>query len=150
MTQELERLIPHRGPMLLLNRILYTGMDKATCEVVIEEQSLFCVQGAVPAWVGIEYMAQTIATYAGAIDLANGEKEPSIGFLLGCRNYKVEVPEFTVGQHLIIEAFPVFIDDAMGNFKATISIDGRLVAETTMNTYKPNAEMIEFLKAGKA
>ena len=53
-------------------------------ELVVPEAGLFVEDGQVPAWVGIEYMAQAIAAWAGCRARAAG-KPPQLGFLLGSR-----------------------------------------------------------------
>ena len=65
-------LVPHRPPMLLLDRVLSYDGECVVCETVLEHDSPFVEQGHVPALVGIEYMAQTIAAGAG---LSAREKE---------------------------------------------------------------------------
>ena len=58
-------LVPHRPPMLLLDRVLSYDGECVVCETVLEPESPFVDEGEVPAIVGIEYMAQTIAAGAG-------------------------------------------------------------------------------------
>ena len=58
-------LVPHRPPMLLLDRVLSYDGECVVCETVLGPDSPFVEQGHVPAVVGIEYMAQTIAAGAG-------------------------------------------------------------------------------------
>ena len=67
-------------------------------------------EGKIPAWVGLEYMAQAISAYAGIIARQNGE-EPSIGFLLGTRRYDTHVDSFTPGQQLRVNVREVFRDE---------------------------------------
>ena len=47
------------------DRILRWDQDGIEAELVVPEAGLFIEDGAVPAWVGIEYMAQAIAAWAG-------------------------------------------------------------------------------------
>ena len=101
----IEQVLPHRPPMILLDNFIEAGADYAICTLTITEQSPFydAASQTVPAYVGIEYMAQTIAAYAGASNLAKGGAV-KIGFLLGSRKYQPTVTVFKAGSTLEISA----------------------------------------------
>ncbi|MFS2044934.1 hypothetical protein ACEN9Z_12955 [Stenotrophomonas geniculata] len=61
----IEEVVPHRQDMCLLQRITHWDQDTLEAELVVPEAGLFVENGEVPAWVGIEYMAQAIAAWAG-------------------------------------------------------------------------------------
>jgi hypothetical protein len=82
----IEEVVPHRQDMCLLERITHWDQDTIEAELVVPEAGLFVEDGQVPAWVGIEYMAQAIAAWAGCRARAAG-KPPQLGFLLGSRRY---------------------------------------------------------------
>ena len=63
-----EDLVPHSGSMLLLDRVLEYGDDWLKAQITIRKDSMFCDNDSVAALVGIEYMAQTIAAFAGKND----------------------------------------------------------------------------------
>ena len=90
-TFDLEILLPHRAPMILLSRAVDYSDDFAQAEVLITEQSAFfdAALGGVPTWVGMEYMAQTIGVWAGHQQLSNN-KPVQAGCLLGCRSYSCD------------------------------------------------------------
>ena len=75
------RLLPHASPMIMIDRVVSVSEDYFEAEVVVRPDSLFCDGTAVNAWVGIEYMAQAVAAYAGAEAIAAG-RPVKIGFLL--------------------------------------------------------------------
>ena len=80
--------IPHRPPMLLINRMIEVGEKFSKALVFIDSEASFYEQGlGVPNWIAIEYMGQTAALIAG-YQLENNLREPSLGFLLGTRSYK--------------------------------------------------------------
>lgn len=97
-------LVPHRPPMLLLDRVLSYDGERVVCETVLEAGSPFVEQGRVPAVVGIEYMAQAIAAGAGLSARDSGETTARMGFLLGCRDSAIAVDSFQVGDRLTVEA----------------------------------------------
>ena len=61
----IEDVVPHRQDMCLLERITQWDQDAIEAELVVPEAGLFVEDDQVPAWVGIEYMAQAIAAWAG-------------------------------------------------------------------------------------
>ena len=142
---ELLKYLPHRPPMVLLDEVISINEEKAVCRVKISEKSLFFEQGHVPAWVGLEYIAQTIAAYAGKLSHDKGDAA-SIGFLLGARRYASEVSRFEDGQVLEIEVFPNYSDGSMGHFKGVIRSGEEVIAEATLTTYQPTPEMLEEMK----
>jgi len=116
----IESYVPHRDPMLLIHRLLDAGPLHAVAEVTVPADGLFVRDGRVPAWVGIEYMAQTIAAWSGARDLAEG-REPRQGMLLGTRRYQATVSDFVPGMVLRVDARQEFVaDNGLGMFDCRI------------------------------
>jgi len=90
---------------------------------------------AVPAWAGIEYMAQTIAAYVG-IKARQANEPIRMGFLLGTRRYSSNVAAFKVGATLTIRAEKIMQDDGLGVFDCRIK--GEAVEVTAnLNVYQP-------------
>ena len=143
----IQKLIPHRSPMILLDEVLSANEEGARCRVKIREESLFFEKGSVPIWIGMEYMAQCVAVFGGHYSLAESQNV-GIGFLLGTRKYKAHVESFALGQELIIEAKLNLRDEMLSNFDCKIFCNSNLLVEASLTTYKPNSEMLEKLKKG--
>jgi len=83
---ELLNLIPHRGKMMMLDRINKYDIQKKCLEAEysITEECLFYndKEGGVPSWVGFEFIAQAISAFIGIRDSENG-KPPKEGYILG-------------------------------------------------------------------
>ena len=117
--QGLEQWIPHRDKLVLLDEAVEVDATKAIAKVEIREDSLFCEDGRVPAWVGIEYMAQTMAVYSGGI--AKETSSPvSIAFLLGARRYQAKRSHFKLGEILMVHISPQMIHDQISSFNCEI------------------------------
>ncbi len=136
----LEQLISHRPPMILLSRFVSADDTSACCEVDIESSSLLFqteLQG-VPSYAGLEYMAQTIACYAGAQALANGT-EVKVGFLLGSRKYEPSVPVFPCGWTLRVTAEKVMMEQSgLSVFDCQIFHQQQLLAKANVNVFQPD------------
>ncbi|WP_340122256.1 hotdog family protein [Methylobacter svalbardensis] len=128
-------LIPHAGSMVLLDRIIDYDDQGLTAELVVRGDGLLGDDQSVPAWVGIEYMAQTIAAYAGV--MAKKVNEPiRLGFLLGTRRYRSNVAAFKVGSTLTIRVKNIMQDDNLGVFDCRILGEGVEVT-ANLNVYQP-------------
>lgn len=138
----IEQFIVHRSTMSLLDRVLEASDDFAVSEVVISSASPFWREGhGVPAYVGLEYMAQTIAVFDGGRRLKTGA-EPSIGFLLGTRRYQSKVGYFVEGQVLQVRVKVSFSDGGMAAFDCMIGSGEEELVSASLNVYRPeNGEM---------
>jgi len=128
-------LIPHSGSMVLLDRIIDYDDQGLTAELAVRGDGLLGDDKAVPAWAGIEYMAQAIAAYAGVMARRVGEPI-RLGFLLGTRRYTSNVAAFKVGATLTIWVKKIMQDDNLGVFDCRILGDGVEIT-ANLNVYQP-------------
>ena len=129
-------LLPHSGPMVLISEPARFGDTWAEATVRIGEDSLFYRPGhGVPSWVGAEYMAQTIALYAGIGRRQAGE-DIQIGLLIGCRRYEVETEYFPLGSQICIHVDEVWRDNQMAVFECAIESRKQL-ARAQLNVFSP-------------
>jgi len=131
--------LPHRPPMVLLDRVVEIAKTHAVCEVTLHVDSPFCDGAAVPGWVGIEYMAQTIGVLAGWRALEK-QLPVRIGFLVGTRNYQSHVPQFHVGDVLRIAVNEeVSTDSGLVAVCCMLhNVTGTLLAEASLLVFQPN------------
>ena len=93
-------LMPHRGPIVLLDRVVAHDGKSTTAAVCIEKQRwLRRGDGSVASWLAVEYMAQCIAAHEGLIALAENRPPPQ-GFLMAASNLRLEVSHFEAEQEL--------------------------------------------------
>ncbi|WP_186001820.1 MULTISPECIES: hotdog family protein [Corallococcus] len=130
-------LVPHAGRMRLLDRVLEGDTDSIVAEVTVREDSLFFEGGAVGGWVGIEYMAQAVAAWAGWHARQRGET-PRVGFLLGTRRYQCSRPVFKAGDCLRVEVIRQFsADNGLGQFDCTLTLGTEQVATAALTVFEP-------------
>jgi predicted hotdog family 3-hydroxylacyl-ACP dehydratase len=131
--------------MVLLDRLISVDQENLCAEVAIHPGSLFCGADGVGAWVGIEYMAQAIAAYAGHAAKLRGEPV-KIGFLLGSRRYECSRPVFAVGSVLRVHVQRVLqSENGLGSFECHIDEMEQRLATATVTVFQP-ANANEFLK----
>ncbi len=62
----LAELLPHAGDMILIDQVLSFDEEQIQTRLTVKPGGLFNrADGSLPAWVGIELMAQSVAAYAG-------------------------------------------------------------------------------------
>jgi len=142
---DIRRFLPHSGVMVLLDRLLEVGPEDLWAEVTIRPDSMFCDAHGVPGWVGVEYMAQAIAAYAGyAAQLCNDAVK--IGFLLGTRRYEANCPSFAIGSQLKVHVHRILqADNGIGSFECHIHSAGQQLASATVTVFQP-ADAAVFLE----
>jgi predicted hotdog family 3-hydroxylacyl-ACP dehydratase len=134
--------------MILLSALLHCDAESVRAITHINAASPFfdADLDAVPAHIGLEYMAQTVAAWGGANARAGGGSV-KLGFLLGTRRYQPQVPAFPRGAELVIEAREVMRDDSgLGVYQCTIHGQGELWVEARLNVFQPDTPPTELRK----
>ncbi len=134
----MEELLTHRGNMLLLDHVVAAGPDHVRVAAVVDGNAWYAdAEGAMPAWIGIELMAQAIGTLVGLV--ARGQNlPPRQGMLLGTRSFTTRRAAFARGENLEITAREVFKEtNGLAAFDASIEIAGETVAEATLKVFEP-------------
>ncbi|WP_257312820.1 ApeP family dehydratase [Geothrix fuzhouensis] len=128
-----ETLLPHRGPSLLLDRILERSDEHCLARVRVAPGAWYLDErGEAPAWVALEWMAQAASAFSGSRHLRAG-RAPRVGFLLGTRRFETVVPAFPVGTEFEVEARLIFIDDLGPSAFACLVRDGAdILARATL------------------
>jgi predicted hotdog family 3-hydroxylacyl-ACP dehydratase len=130
-------LLPHRPPMLLIDKVL--AWDDSYLEAIVEHTSpnIFTdANGNVPAWVGIEYMAQAVGAWVGIQSLEKGGSV-RIGFLLGTHKYLSFCDHFSEAETLLVRVDKLMLDqDNLGLFDCSISSD-KVLAKAQIKAIQP-------------
>ena len=138
--KDMDAWVPHRGAMSLLDRVEHVDAHSVVAWVTVPADGLFATDAGVPAWVGIEYMAQAVAAWSGARARTQGGS-PKIGFLLGSRRYEAHEPVFAAGAALRVSAQCELVgDNGLGMFDCRIEHGGRELAVARLSVFEPPAE----------
>lgn len=130
-------LMPHAGDMILLDHVLAFDDDSIRTQLTVKSGGLFnLADGSMPAWVGVELMAQSVAAFAGCQGRLKDEPV-QLGFLLGTRKFECNVAAFPAGAQLHILATRSLQDDnGMGVFECQLS-GPDIQATARLNVYCP-------------
>ncbi len=138
MKKNLQKILPHDPPMILIDELVDVDLENETVEAAVrisEDKILYdkTIKGMSPL-AGIEFMAQTAGCYAY---FKNGEKEPKIGYLLGSRAYNCSIEKFELGKEYKILAKQTFSDTELVSFECFIYNDGVECVNAVVNVYQP-------------
>jgi len=134
----IETLVPHAGPMRLIGDVIDHRPERTRCRVEVDRSRLFQRDdGTVPAWVGIEYLAQCVAAHGGLV--AHGLGLPARpGLFLGSRSVELHVESFESGATLCAEAQHLRGDLGLVSFACRLTRDAGDVdalVEGNLNVY---------------
>ena len=133
----LAELLPHAGDMILIDQVLAFDEEQIQTRLRVRAGGLFNREdGSLPAWVGIELMAQSVAAYAGCRAHLQG-RPVELGFLLGTRKFECNVEHFPLDVELHIHALRSLEDDnGMGVFECHLTGPG-IHASARLNVFRP-------------
>jgi len=125
--------VVHRPPMLLLDRLVEIGPKHAICEWRVREGDVFLTPDrGVPAYIGVEYMAQCNAVYAGARERVYGFP-PKLGLLLGTRHFKADVHYFEVGSTYQVKCLELVRNaEGTASFDCQIFCNGKTIVNARL------------------
>lgn len=121
--------VKHREPMLLLDTVVGCEEERTVCEWRVDPDDSFVEPGrGVPAYVGVEFMAQCVAVHAGARARVVG-LGPPLGFLLGTRHFMTSVTHFEVGETYRATCDELIRDaSGMGSYECSVLHGNTIVA----------------------
>lgn len=138
MKYDIEKMLPHSRPMILIDSIEEVNLDNDSicASVTIKEDCLFFDKelNGVSYLVGIEFMAQTIACCAY---LKSRKRKPKIGFLLGTRSYKSSLEKFENNKTYTVRVKKIYSDNELVSFECFIYNDFVECASAVVSAYQP-------------
>nr|WP_298413066.1 hypothetical protein [uncultured Halomonas sp.] len=132
--------VPQSQGMCLLDHIVAVDNDGLQADVTPNAESIFAIDAGIPAWIGLEWLAQAVAAWAGW-HARTHRQPPAIGFLIGSKRFE------TLHEHLAIDhTYRVSIhldfraDNGLGHFQGEIQDDeGVRLAHGTLTVFQPPA-----------
>lgn len=145
----MESMLPHRRPMILLDRMVEAGDNGATCEVNIRPGIPFADEEGVPAHVGLEYMAQAIGALSGFHRWKAG-LPIEVGFLIGAPKFHSSCATFRLGQTLRVEAVRVWGENQLARCECAVkdAATGEVLQQSSLSVFLPE-NLETFLKGVK-
>jgi len=136
---DIEEVLQHRGNMLLIDHLIEFNNESVVAEYSPRSDAWYADdQGEMPAWIGIELMAQAVAAHVGMLKRAT-EMPQKNGALVGTRRYSSAVHSFAAGLALQIQATVIYQDaSGLGAYDCSINYDGSALATATLKVFEPD------------
>ncbi|SMG16846.1 ApeP family dehydratase [Paraburkholderia susongensis] len=138
--QPIEAIIPHRGSMLLIDAVDAFDETTLSAHASVDPHAWYAdadADGAMPAWIGIELMAQAIAAHIALLAIRNGGHARH-GVLLGSRSYQALQPVFGSGARLSVHVSELLRGgEGHSAYECTIDAGGVRCAEAVIKVYQP-------------
>lgn len=126
----IETLIPHTGPMVLLDEMCAWDEDGAVCSLEVREGAPFVVDGMLPSHCLIEHMAQSVAACLGHGAYLGGQGV-RVGMLIGCRSFEALVAEIPAGHRLRVQSRKVRGSESVSQFRCEVEDETSACAVAT-------------------
>ena len=138
-TREIAKLIPHRWPFLLVDRIVeedrsrgYIRGEKGVTASEWFFQGHFPELPVMPGVLQVEALAQTMAVYVARTD-GFGDRIGLFAAIEDCRFKRIVQP----GDRLTLEVTMEKLGRRMGRGRAVASVDGEVACEATLSFIIP-------------
>lgn len=131
-------LLTHREPMLLVDQIVTYDNDSITASFTPITNTWYADEnGNMPAWIGIELMAQAIGCHVSLLKRVF-HLPPKQGVLLGTRKYQANQAIFNANALLVITARVLFQDESgLGAYDCSIHHNQKTLATATLKVFEP-------------
>jgi predicted hotdog family 3-hydroxylacyl-ACP dehydratase len=130
----IDELIPHAGPMILVEEMTHWREGEASCCMRVRERAPFVENGMVESAVTIEYMAQTVAACLG-YEALRGGGTVRVGMIIACKRFAAHAACLYVDDPLLIEAKRVRGNETLSHFDCRVLRDGVPFSEATLTLY---------------
>lgn len=132
-------LVPHRGPALLLNRVLSHHTQQTVCLALLTESHPYLQGGLLNAAILLELMAQTTAVHARLLE-HESEAPPRLGYIVGAPQLEFLRDHFQPGEELQVTVEPLFTQGQLAQFACRVECKGELAAQGHLQIYvEPNS-----------
>lgn len=134
----LQALLPHRGPALLLDRLLGATPDEASCEVTLGEDFPYFQAGAVPSACALELLAQTAGVFAALERLRESHAtEGAAGYLVGVPEARFLTPTLPLGVALTTRVVRRWREGGAAAFGGEVLVGARPLVSAELRVFEP-------------
>jgi 3-hydroxyacyl-[acyl-carrier-protein] dehydratase len=132
----LDALIPHRPPMLFVERILGEADDGLSCLARIPGACALVTSGSSPAFVGLEAAAQSAAVWESlARSRDSGAPSAQTGYLVSLRDVVLHRPTLPADAELIVSIRLVASAPPLTTYTVDLAVFGEHALRGTIGTY---------------
>ena len=144
-----ENYLPHRAPMILIDKVIDVTEDSAVCESYINDTGVLRnftdSEGNLPSYFTIELISQTVGVWSGYMAKLHNIDIPPMGMVLGARDLKYPKDHFKKGSTLRISVRKLMDDGAVASFDGDICADDSASASGRVNLIRVTDDDLERL-----
>ncbi|RJQ85392.1 MAG: hypothetical protein C4519_03210 [Desulfobacteraceae bacterium] len=130
---DVEQLLPHRGPMLLISEVIFFDSQKAATRAVVSKHWPLTDATGANAMVLIELVAQTAGVSNGwGLVQKEGPEVDHRGWIVGIKRSRLWVETIPLGSVVETVAENAFAYDGLCEVRGTAKIGGQVAAEVTL------------------
>ena len=141
MNSDIEKALPHRGRMKLLDSIVSTHDQTAVTQASVTSRWPLVENGAAHPLVVVELVAQTSAVCIWAKNLRENKQEEdgTRGWLVGVKQACFFVDKIPVGAVITTRASVVFNMDDFTELEGESESDGEILGKVVLQVIKDNS-----------
>ena len=143
-----EPLIPHRGPMRLIEWVKGPTPHGLQSETTVKEGWPLTKEGTVSSLLGVELVAQAISAMS-TWHRGKGAA-PRVGLLVGIKEAEFSRARIPIGVRLSIKVERLYQVGNYAVFQGHISAESALFCRITIQVMEPEEEILSFLQARQA
>lgn len=124
--------------MLVLDELLLATDEEAICAVTPTANSPWAESGKMECLAVVEWMAQAVGAYVGALRRRRGlPAQP--GFFVESRKMSLYQEQVTFGRRYLVWAQPIWMQGASGRFRCRVTepLAETIVAEGSILVHEP-------------
>jgi predicted hotdog family 3-hydroxylacyl-ACP dehydratase len=150
-----EAYLPHRAPMLLIDRVVDITADDVVCTTHTGSDgplaSVLRPDGTLSANFLIEILAQCVGVWAGyyrkerAAGLPEEERDADIGLLLSVRGATIRTKAVAGNMTLVVKMHKLIQDGNLATFEGCVIQNDRSLAEGKVTVYQPKEKELKTL-----
>ncbi len=139
--KEPEGYLPHRKPMVVLDKVIKVDADSAVCESYVSTDgvlgSFIGEDGSLPAFFAVELISQTLGVWSGYCAQQNNLAKAPMGMIMSVRNLSCTKPDFQKGSVLTTKIRVLMNDGVIGSCEGSVFEGEELVCSGVVNAYQP-------------
>ncbi len=142
---DVETLIPHRCEMKLIDKILSLDDESRSLRAgttVLDKWPL-CDHGAVDSILCVELIAQAVGCRHGWEQHQAQSERPAVGFLVGIKSARFQVPRIPVGRELEIEVTYQYGIKEYAAYSGAVLYDGDVLCEAVVQVLSPTGDELK-------
>ena len=134
---DIEELLPHRGRMLLIDKIVQIDGESAISQATPTDQWPMSDRTGVSSLLLIELVAQTSGLSNGLECLnIEGRGTRISGWLVGIKKASIQVPTLAIGEVIVTETQNSFKFESFREVEGRCKVGDELIAEVTLQVVR--------------